>query len=497
MIVRLTPTQWNLVAGFLGNVLQVLLAVGFLPLFLRLLGIEGYGLFGIFLLLQTLLAAVPQGLNSALTLEVARRVGTAGSEGGLWALTRQFERAAWLFGLALMGLIVVASPWVARDWLQTTDLPNGEVTRALRWIGLALALQWPMTVYSSVLTGMQRQGALQCLQVGASLARYPGSVLLLWQSGADIVMFFQYQAAVATAQALVGRVVMSRPLRAAVCTRADWRALWRTALGLSAVIFPAMFFVQLDRLYLSRAVPLESFGHYVLAATAAGALAVLSSPVVQVLYPRFAQLRAQGRPDLAQKLYLQSSQFTATLVAPAAMVLIVFPGPTLFAWTGDTQVTAAAAPILRWLATGWFIHEILSSPKVILMAADSRRHFAGLEAGAVALLVVLLAWLTHWRGTEGAALAWCLVNLAVILPVAWMAERLVGGSVRDWIGKVVLRTAILAALPVLAFSCLDPPAGRWGLALFLGAAYGSSMLLAWIGTPVTREWTLSKLARRR
>ena len=62
----------NIIANYLGQGWRVLLGLVFIPLYIKHLGVEAYGLIGVFAILQAWLGLLDMGLKSAL----GRKIGT-------------------------------------------------------------------------------------------------------------------------------------------------------------------------------------------------------------------------------------------------------------------------------------------------------------------------------------------------------------------------------------------------------------------------------------
>lgn len=65
---------------------------------------------------------------------------------------------------------------------------------------------------------------------------------------------------------------------------------WRFTAGLSGIAILSVVFMQLDKLILSKVLPLKTFGYYTLAAVVAMNLLRLITPVFGAICPRFTQL---------------------------------------------------------------------------------------------------------------------------------------------------------------------------------------------------------------
>src|SRR5882724_11477490 len=112
----------NVVANLVGQGWSVLLSLVVVPLYLRLLGIEAYGLIGFYVMLQGLAQVLDLGLSPTMNREMARY---------------------WAIGIGIGTGLVLAAPFIARHWLQASVISEGDVRQALMLMGLLVALQWP------------------------------------------------------------------------------------------------------------------------------------------------------------------------------------------------------------------------------------------------------------------------------------------------------------------------------------------------------------------
>ena len=152
-----------------------------LPLYVRFLGIEAYGVVGLFASLQVLVAFMDLGLATALTRELAG-VGRDAEKADGGAIVRAYFRE---------GIPVPRRPYrpaagaaaslVASRWVNLEALTADQVTRALESAGIALACQWPSNLYSAGLAGLHRQTALAVSSSGLAAARVALSLFALWQ----------------------------------------------------------------------------------------------------------------------------------------------------------------------------------------------------------------------------------------------------------------------------------------------------------------------------
>src|SRR5689334_22317182 len=85
----------NIAANFAGSVWTGVVSLVFIPLYLRFMGVEGYGLVGFFMTLQAVLALLDAGLATTLNREFARLSSTDDSAPAMRRLLRTFETIYW------------------------------------------------------------------------------------------------------------------------------------------------------------------------------------------------------------------------------------------------------------------------------------------------------------------------------------------------------------------------------------------------------------------
>src|ERR1019366_6384617 len=108
----------NVVANYLGQGWRALMGLAFVPLYIKYLGIEAYGLIGIFALLQAWLGLLDMGMTPTLSREMARFTSGTHSAQSIRDLLRSIEVVGLGVALVIAVGIWVASGWLASDWLR-------------------------------------------------------------------------------------------------------------------------------------------------------------------------------------------------------------------------------------------------------------------------------------------------------------------------------------------------------------------------------------------
>jgi O-antigen/teichoic acid export membrane protein len=490
---KITLTQRNVLANLVGQAGGAVLMFLILPLFVASLGKEAYGVVAFFLALQTALTAFDLGLSMTANRELALMSARADSANEMRAVVRAMERFFWLLAVGLGTLLILLAPVLSGYWLRPQQLAQSELTTALQMMAAAVALQWPSVFYAGCLNGLQRQTALNGINLVAAILRFPGIILLLTLTSPTLSTFFLAQIGVSAVQTLATGLAVWRFLPAADRTRPaaviGWERLRHFAAGVSGFTAAALILTQLDKLLLSAYLPLEQFGFYALASTLAGGLGVVAGPIYNTMFPRFAQLVASEAHDELRHTYHHTAQLMAILLLPLAVVLMLFPETVLWVWTDDFEIAQSASGVLRLLALGSSVHYLLWVPLALQLAHGWTRPALVTYFLMLAVFIPLLLLLASWAGGDGAALAWLLVNLLnLMLSVPWMHRRLLPGDLWRWCAADV----ILPLAPVLAVNAglllLISPADRGQGVLLLIIAVLGGWIGAMVTVPVSREW---------
>jgi O-antigen/teichoic acid export membrane protein len=133
------------------------MSIAFVPVYVRYLGIEAYGLVGIFTMLQTCVALLDAGITPTLSRELAL------SQAGVRSVqaTRDLVFTAEVLYLFIISTITiglyVAAPLLVTHWIQANKLPPITVTHALRIMAVVLGMRCLTSLYRGAYIGLQRQ----------------------------------------------------------------------------------------------------------------------------------------------------------------------------------------------------------------------------------------------------------------------------------------------------------------------------------------------------
>jgi O-antigen/teichoic acid export membrane protein len=195
----------------------------------------------------------------------------------------------------------------------------------------------------------------------------------------------------------------------------------------------AVVLTQLDKVLLSKLLPLEQLGYYTVAGTAAAALSIITQAIATAAFPRFASQVVLGDQEGLARNYHEISRLMSFLVACPAFTLVFFSHDILLQWTRSSVIAREVALAMSLLAIGNMLHAMLNVPYQLILASGHTWISIAVNAIAIVVLVPLMIVLIPKWGTAGAATAWLIWNIFGFLAMPWLLHRVVlQGHKADW-----------------------------------------------------------------
>ncbi|PWF48905.1 oligosaccharide flippase family protein [Massilia glaciei] len=500
----------NVVANYVGQIYVTLISIVMVPLYVRYMGAEAYGLVGFFAMLQAWFMLLDMGLTPTMARETARFNGGAIDARALRSLLRALEVIFVAVAVVSAAVILAGAGAIARSWLKVEQLPLETVTEAIMLMGGIIALRWVCGLYRGVINGFERLVWLNTFNVAIATARFVLVIPLFKYVDTSISVFFAYQLLLAFVEVLVlvCKTYVLLPKTEARAGSPFQFAQLRGVLKFSLTIaFTGSVWVlvtQTDKLVLSKLLPLAEYAYFTLAVLVAGGVMVISGPISLALLPRLTRLSAAGNDTGMVRLYRAATQLVAVIATPAALVLAFFSESVLWAWTGNAVIAREAAPILALYALGNGILVLGAFPYYLQFAkGDLKLHLIG-NILFVVLLIPVLILATIQYGVRGAGYAWLGANTVYF--ICWVPRvhsRFVKGLHAKWLLQDLLPTVGLPlAGAMLLHRFVHWPEQRLsaavvlviaGLTLLGLSAAGSS----WVRDSITARWNVRSLKRTR
>lgn len=494
----------NTFASLTSTVWSITLGVVCVPLYIKLMGIEAFGLAGIFLTLQSIFVIFDLGIAATLNREIARLSAEDGHARQQRDLVFTLQVIYWLLALLIGATVFALAPVIAHRWVNPQFLSAETVKTCVRMMGVGMGLQFPFIFYQSGLLGLQRQVLLNALMMTLATMRGPGILLALWLISSAPEIFFAGQIVTSLLGTGAVAIILWRCLPASADVGASGfkfeliRKVWRFGASYAANAVANLGLLQSDKIILSTLLPLRMFGYYALAQSLANGLYAIIIALDGAIFPQFSGLIARGDEIELIHVYHRGCQLMAVILMPAAVVMAIFSREVLTLWTGDAVIVENAHLVLRLLVGGMLLHGLFHVPYFLQVAYGWWRLISNTNLLLLVGIIPLYILMAQSYGAEGAATVWVLLNVCYLVTVPIMHRRFLRGQYGRWFyADVCLPLGGALGIGVVAYWLIPPHLSRIELLAYLSAAGLSAVAATAALASQFRASILAPLLRRR
>ena len=396
----------NTVYNLVGQGSPFLAAVFAIPLLVRGLGTDRFGVLTIAWMVVGYFSLFDLGLGRALTQVVSRTVRDD--------LTVPAPQLAWaaLFTIGLLGLVgtmvlISLAPWLVYSVLKIPPGLQLETQRAFFVLAAAIPVVTATAGVVGILTSFQRFGLLNAIRVPMGMYTFLAPLA---------VLPFSHSLVAVTAVLVLGRII-ALVIHFAFCRRhlpafePGWRhqyqglkpllnlGAWMTV---SNLVSPLM--VYLDRFVIGAMVSVTAVAYYATPWEAVTKLLTIPAATMGVLFPAFAASHAADRQRLV-RLFDRGTRYIGLILFPMVLFVAVFAHEILQLWLGD-EFARQGTLVLQWLAIGVFANS-LAQVFFTLVQGVGRPDLTGRLHLAELPLYLSALWLAiKGYGIVGAAVVW-------------------------------------------------------------------------------------------
>ncbi len=481
----------NIVANYIGQGAAAVIGFIVVPFYLKYLGAQSYGLVAFFMSLQTVMMLFDMGMSTSASREIARTLELSTDPNARRHMLRTLE--VFYFSLSAGAFLLAAglAPWMARRWLKAGDLDINMIVQCAYLAAGCIALRFPVALYQGFFRGIEKQVNLNVIFTNLVVIKGVGGILTLMFVSATVLAFYWWQLIFAIGEVSIFFFFAWRNLGGVFTGPAQFqfpllKAIWGFAMQVGGISVLAVLMKQLDKLTVSKLLPLEFVGYYSTASMAANAMIKIYSPVQAAVFPRFTRMIARGED--ARELFHANCQFVAFLAAPAAAALIVLPADILRFWTHSPTLAQSAANALALLSI-WTLTAAMQAIPNSLQLAEGMT-WLNLRANAITTILLAPALyfaVTKW-GIMGGGLCWAVQGvLSYLIVPSIMFRHVLRGEAARYYFKDTLPFMIAGAACFAAMRILIPIDSIAHLAAVGVAACSCYFFLCWICSRTLRK----------
>lgn len=447
------------------------------PIYLYFLGAESFGIVGLYVSIQAFFGLMDFGLPITANRQISVLRATNGSGRDIAKLVRAFEIIILAVALIGAGLSAAAAPWISENWLNPVMLSPATISIALMMAGGSAALRFPCAFYANVLFAFDRHLAPNVVSAIAAYTRVILAVVLLSLFEPSLELFFISQLIVNGIELVALQFMAWRGIGGAALTAPDWQQFKKSiglTVSLSLISLTAFALSQIDKLILTKLLPLTEFGIYSVAYALAMGILPLSYSIGNAIFPELSRLKAKAvSRELGDRLS-KALRLTLVLVGPAATFLITqsngYEG-VLGLFTPEARAVSLLLPLL---AAGSLFQAFVVLPHAYRIAAGEPQYILWINAALIFPYGIFVYFGAQEWGLVGACWAFIAMNCcSALLHYYYLRNNLL------WTKHyaIIIASLLFAVFAGFGLSGLDIPGDViwWRFTL---AVVNSSFILA-------------------
>ena len=398
----------NIIANYVGKLWSIISVFIFIPIYIKILGIESYAIINFHVVLLTIMYIADAGLTASFSKEAAR----SDDKKYLGDLLISTERIYFFISLFVVVLIFLFSDIISDNLLQSESFLKSEISTYISLMGISIALQLYMSLYNGGLMGMQKQVQANGIQIVYGLFR-SGIVIIPLYFYPNLHTFFIWQIIINTFFLFFTRNRLHQyiSIKTSKFDLFLLKNIWKFAFGMMGMSLIYALNTQIDKLVVSKMLSLKDFGYYSLATTISQIPFIATLPVAVAILPQITRLTSESNKDNMRNLFHKYSYIIVSISSIITIILFSFTKEIMMIWVHDEGIVNNTVVIIKILVIGGFF---LSAQLMPYHLAIAHGHVkTNLKLGIINLIIIipLLVLLTSNYGLVGASIPWLLINL--------------------------------------------------------------------------------------
>ncbi|MBM4387960.1 MAG: oligosaccharide flippase family protein, partial [Deltaproteobacteria bacterium] len=290
--------------------------------------------------------------------------------------------------------------------------------------GIGFAVFFPMSLFSAVLSGIQRYDIIASIGTVASLLK-AALVVALFNAGFGLISLVVISAAVQIAEISIHKFFASRlcpeaEIRLSNASRAAFKEMIGYSLNTFLYASGSLLLFQSSSLVIGLLLGTSAVAEYSVPVTLVSILNAVIMSLTNVLKPAASHLDAASDLENLRRIYIRSAKYAWMLIFPAVYALAVFSRPLITGWVGEKFEHVSDILVILSISQGFYVGQM--STFFIIVGIGRHRFFGATilitAVFNIALSFVLIKFLD--LGLYGAAIGFAaplFIASAVFIPL--------------------------------------------------------------------------------
>lgn len=446
---------WNFISG----VWLALMIISSTPWYISTLGIELYGVLSMWLVFQAMMSFFDFGLGATIIREFSASKSDEVGSFYKQDLLKTTELFYWGISVVIFIFLIIFSVFFSNYWFTFDNSKNINIILIMLLISCTLFFQFPNVLYFNGLIGLQKHKLMNLLQIFGNSLRYGmGSLILIFHN--DLIWFFSVQIIVAILQTFITRYFLINSINYTINSKPVFnlnllRNSAKFSSGMALTSIAAVLISNIDRIALSKIIPVSELGKYAVAFTATGLLQLGIQPFYRAFFPRYSELYSSGNLCRLKEEYYFSNKLIAIIIICIGIICFFFAEDIFLSWMNIND--AKIIKTFRLLIFGILCSGLGWLPAAMQQAQGWTSLHVKMIFGSILIGFPLMIFAIHFFGILGGTVVWLIHGVSDITIGLWlMHKRIFKGEFIKWY-KTVVFPPIIISLPITYLSFIIKP----------------------------------------
>lgn len=441
----------NIIANYIGKFWGFASIYLFIPLYIKILGVEAYGVINFYSVLLSILFIADAGFSATLNREMARLDDNKGR-----AKTLKTIEYSYLFiAIFIISLVFVSSNFISQNWLHSKIYSVEKIATYINMMGVSIAFQLLINLYCSGMMGLQRQVKANNIQIANSFVR-TGLIIAILYYYPKLEIYFYWQMFTNLCFFIYARYQLWHVLGGKSnnynFNKNIFISLLKFALGMMGMALIGGINTQIDKIIVSKLLPLKTYGEYSLASIFGQISSILTLPIAVAALPKL--IKNIHLDNEENNLFFHKNSFIITAISVNFTILmVVFGSQYIYLWTHDYEITQSILSTTKLLLIGGLFLALQFMPYHLALANGYTK--ANLRLGLIMLILTipLNYFLIKNIGILGAGYTWIFLNFVAFVVIGYVIiKKFLGfNNFKFWIFYDVLVPVLINSITYLGF----------------------------------------------
>ncbi|MDQ8144325.1 oligosaccharide flippase family protein [Chryseobacterium sp. CFS15] len=401
----------------------------FVPLYIKLLGVEAYGIISFYTVVLSIISLADLGLSSA----VIKEFSTSSSEDYKYTVFKLIEKKYLIICGTLLLFLLLFSNIIAKYWLHSDKFSVEDLTKFVILISVGVIFQLSSSLYYGAIFGLGFQVKANIYQFFWTLIRLGFIVIILKYFSNNLYIYFLWQ--------IICNIFYVLFLRFNVLlyfkTKIDVLVVIFLKLpkhillyigGMSLISIISSVNSQMDKILVSSFFSLKIFGYYNLASSLAQSPRLLGMPLATALFPVFSKMAADRDKKRLENVFKLSNYFLNVMIFVISLILYIYISEIFKLWLGN-RIEVGFKDDMEFLARMLIIGTVFLSMQLLfyytLLAFGKTKYTIYQGICQIILGIPLLYFCIYKFGFSGAGYSWVIINVGAYFYLFFPLKKLI------------------------------------------------------------------------